>query len=297
LLPTYKHSTQRDYRSLLRRHLLPAFGNKRLRDIQRSEIQLFLSEKGKYLATKTVHHLRVLLSRILGVAMEWGYLHENNARGVKLPKQALSVERTFLTVDQARRLIAALGGVVKLLVTVAVLTGLRRCELFGLRWKHIDFGRQVIRVRESLYEGKFNLPKTKSSIRDVPMGEAVCSALLAHRQTTARNQLDDLVFANERGSPLNPQQLLRVVLYPACDRLGLPRVGWHAFRHTHATLLSDGGEPIKLAQAQLGHSDLGTTLQVYTHVVPESQRQAVAKLERTLFPNVPNFAAGSGLTH
>ncbi len=86
-------------------------------------------------------------------------------------------------------------------------------------------------------------------------------------------------------------------LRQAESRLSLPRIGWHAFRHTHATLLSDGGEPLKLAQAQLGHSDLATTLQVYTHVVPESQRRAVAKLDRILDPNGPNFTAGSGLTH
>ncbi len=297
LLPTFKHSTQRDYRSLLRRHLLPAFGHERLCDIERADVQLFLTEKGKHFATSSVHHLRVLLSRILGVAMEWGYLHENTARGTKLARRTRTRERPFLTAEQARRLIAVLSGVIKTLASVALLTGLRRCELFGLRWKHLDFDRRVIRVRESLYEGKFTLPKTKSSVRDIPMSNGLCALLVEHRRTVATTQPDELVFANECGLPLNPQRLLREALYPACDRLGLPRIGWHAFRHTHATLLSDGGEPLKLAQAQLGHSDLATTLQVYTHVVPESQRRAVAKLDRLLDPNGPNFTAGSELTH
>ena len=66
-------------------------------------------------------------------------------------------------------------------------------------------------------------------------------------------------------------------------------ISWHTFRHTHATLLSDLGEPLKLAQAQLGHADLDTTLQIYTHLIPDSQRSAVGRLERVLFPNVPNF--------
>ncbi len=106
-----------------------------------------------------------------------------------------------------------------------------------------------------------------------------------------------MVFCDKTGQPLNPQKVLEEVIYPFCDTLELPRGGWHGFRHTHATLLSDLGESIKTTQALLGHSDLGTTLSVYTHAVPESQRQAVAKLERVLFPTVPNFAAANQLTH
>ena len=87
-----------------------------------------------------------------------------------------------------------------------------------------------------------------------------------------------------------PGTPIKRVIHPVCERAGIPSVGWKDFRHTHATLLSDAGESIKLAQAQLGHSDLGTTLQVYTHVVPESQRGGVENLkERVLFPSDPKF--------
>ncbi len=297
ILPTLQHSTQRDYRSLLRRHLLPAFGDKRLCDLQRADVQLFLTEKGKQLATKSVHHLRVLLSRILGLAVDWGFVPENIARGTKLPKKALVSERPFLTVAQTRQLLAGLGGLPHLLVLVAVLTGLRRGELFGLRWKYVDLDRRLIHVRESLYEGRFGLPKTKSSVRDVPMSGTLHSALTEHREAASHEEPDDLVFCDEGGQPLKPQKILEEVIYPVCDRLELPRIGWHAFRHTNATLLGDQGESIKTTQALLGHSDLGTTLSVYTHAVPESQRRAVAKLDSVLFPNVPNFVAVSELTH
>ncbi len=297
ILPTLQHSTQRDYRSLLRRHLLPAFGDTRLCDLQRADAQLFLTEKGKQLATKTVHHLRVLLSRVLGLAVDWGFVPENITRGTKLPKKTPASEPPFLTIAQTTQLLSGLDGLPSLLVLVAVLTGLRRGELFGLRWKYVDFDRRLLYVRESLYEGRFGLPKTKSSVRDVPMSETLCSALTEHRDATSRKEPDGLVFCDERGQPLNPQKVLEEVIYPVCDTLKLPRVGWHAFRHTYATLLSELGESIKTTQALLGHSDLGTTLSVYTHAVPESQRRAVAKLDRVLFPSVPNFAAVSELTH
>lgn len=80
------------------------------------------------------------------------------------------------------------------------------------------------------------------------------------------------------------------MLRPTCKRLGLPPVTWHSFRHTHATLLGEVGESLRTAQAILGHSDLKTTLNVYTHPIPESQRRAVDKLAAILFPNVPKLA-------
>jgi integrase len=81
-------------------------------------------------------------------------------------------------------------------------------------------------------------------------------------------------------------------LRPACIRLELPLITWHSFRHTHATLLGEVGESLRTAQAILGHSDLKTTLNVYTHAIPESQRRAVDKVAGVLFPNVPKFDDG-----
>lgn len=297
ILPTLRQSTQRDYRSMLRHHILPAFGDSRLCDIERADIQLFLMEKGKRLATKSVHHLRVLLSRILGVAVEWGYLSENAAAGTKLPKNGQPIERPFLVVQQVQQLLAALGGVARVLVQLAVLTGLRRGELFGLRWKHLDFQRRMIRVKEALYEGRRGPPKTRSSIRDIPMSDPVFDMLTEHQEAARHPEPESLVFSDECGLPLKPQRILEDVIYPVCDSLKLPRAGWHTFRHTHATLLGDLGESIKTTQALLGHRDLNTTLSVYTHAVPESQRQAVARLARILDPNGPKFASPSKLTH
>jgi len=93
---------------------------------------------------------------------------------------------------------------------------------------------------------------------------------------------DDLVFASRTGTPIRPENVLKRIIHPACDRLKMPRVGWHAFRHTHATLLSELGESPKTAQAILGHSDLETTMQTYTHAVPETMIQAEEKLARSL---------------
>lgn len=100
------------------------------------------------------------------------------------------------------------------------------------------------------------------------------------------------MFRTSKGTPLNPKNLYNRELAPACDQIGLPRVSWHSFRHTHATLLGDVGGSLKTAQALLGHSDMETTLNTYTHAVPDSQRTAVERVAGVLFSDVLNSASG-----
>src|SRR5260370_36081345 len=104
---------------------------------------------------------------------------------------------------------------------------------------------------------------------------------------------DNLFFDSRNGTPINPKNLLRRVLQPACRKLNLPVISWHSFRHTHATLLGEVGESLRTAQAILGHSDLKTTLNIYTHAIPESQKRAVARVAGLVFPSVPKFSVGT----
>jgi site-specific recombinase XerD len=97
-----------------------------------------------------------------------------------------------------------------------------------------------------------------------------------------------LVFATSRGTPLNAKNLYNRQLAPACDEIALPRISWHSFRHTHATLLHEAGESLKTAQSLLLHSDLETTLGVDTHAIPDSQRREVERVSGVLNLDGPN---------
>ena len=99
----------------------------------------------------------------------------------------------------------------------------------------------------------------------------------------ARNGDDDLVFGNRKGDPLRESKLLTNALQPAAEAAGLGRVTWHQFRHIHSSLLNDLNVPVKIAQEQLGHANIATTLNIYTHVVDASHRKAIEALERELF--------------
>jgi integrase len=175
-------------------------------------------------------HVRNLLSKILSTAVEWDYLLANPVRGVKLPAQPLREDRRFLTVDEVTRLLKALDGPAYTLVLSAVLTGMRIGELLALRWKNVDFQRKVIRVREAVYEGHVSTPKTRSGLRDVPIGPALEHALREH---IARSRIadDSLVFPTRNRTYQRPGNLQKRHLLPACAEAGLRGFSWHDFRH------------------------------------------------------------------
>lgn len=284
LFPTFKRSTSRGYEFLLRKYLMPIFGDCGLADINRQLIQGFVAQMSKNLAPKSVALAKNCLSKVLSTAVEWGYIQTNPAIGVRLPTLTIRQERIALTPEQLRRLVAELEEPYKSMVLIAALTGLRRGELFALRWGALDFERKMIHVRESVYEGYFSTPKTRSSIRNIGMSEVLAGMFMNLRPKDAT--ANDLVFVSRVGTPLRSENILKRIIHPTCERLKLPKVGWHTLRHTSATLLHEH-EPLRVAQAILGHSDLQTTLG-YTHVLPGWQRDAMKRLEDVvLFPNVP----------
>jgi integrase len=288
-LPTIKPATARYYRYQLHRYVLQTFGPLRLRDLDRETLQAFvIGKKQQGYSSSTLHGIRTTLSKVLGQAVTWRYLEENPARGLSIGERVPKKEPAFLEPRDALRLIEALPEPCRTVVTVAVLTGLRIGEIAALRWGRVDFVRGVVQVKETYSEESgFGTPKTRSSVRDVPMSEPVRAALLAHRQRCAHTDAAALVFTSKTNTPMGPKNLATRVLRPICVKLGLRPISWHVLRHTHATWLSESGATIRAAQDILGQSDVETTLRVYTHSVPESKRRAVANVAALLFPSVP----------
>jgi integrase len=285
VLPSLKHSTTMQYRFILKSHIIPALGQVRLCDLTREYLQAFLGAKTRAgLSWETVAHLRNVLSKLLGAAVEWHYLQENLAKLTKLPRRPPRKPRPFLTGEQVSKLLEKLSEPARTIVLLLVTTGTRIGEVLALHWKHVDFERGILQIREAVYDGHFGTPKTASSIADLPLGPESVGAL---RQQLKREdhgvQPEDLVFPNRTGGPLNPKNLLRRVLYPACVKAEVPRVSWHALRHTHATLLAAGGASPKLIQSQLRHATTQLALELYTHQLPGFQREAVERLEQDLF--------------
>jgi integrase len=205
----------------------------------------------------------------------------------------LKRERRFYSLEQIRSLLTELPEPCASVVSIAVLTGMRIGEILALRWKRINLLGATLEVAESYSSGEFGPPKTKSSRRVIPISSALRRVLEGQRARMAPETPEDLVFRTIRGTPLSDKNLYNRELAPACDRIKQPRVSWHSFRHTHATLLHVNGETLKTAQALLGHSDLETPLNVYTHTVPDSQRNAVERVAGVLFSDVLSSSAAT----
>jgi len=288
-LPTIKPATARYYRYQLHRYLLPTFGPLRLQELDRETLQAFvIGKKQQGYSSSTLDGIRTTLSKVLGQAVTWRYLEENPARGLSIGERVPKKEPAFLEPRDALQLIEALPEPCRTVVIVAALTGLRIGEIAALRWGRVDFLRGTIQVKETYSEETgFGTPKTRSSVRDVPMSEPIRTALLTHKYRCAHTDKADLVFTSKANTPMGPKNLANRVLRPTCVKIGLRPISWHVLRHTHAMWLSESGATIRAAQDILGQSDVETTLRVYTHSVPESKRRAVANVAALLFPSVP----------
>jgi integrase len=281
VLPTLKYATQTHYKYMLRAHLIPVFGERRLPDISREAIQTLLAAKLRDgFAWETVHHIRCALSKVLGTAEEWGYISDNPVRKTRLPRRDCNPERPVVTPEQVKRLVTVLSEPAKSIALLLAMTGLRIGELLALRWKNVNLNDRLLRVTETVYEGHFDRPKTKRSVRAIPLGQEAVSTLFALRRDVS--DPEHLVFATHSGRPLCRRNLLQRQLRPTCKELGLPTITWHALRHCHATLLDAVGAPLGTVQALLGHASPEVTRQIYLHAIPEDQRRAVEKVEKLL---------------
>ncbi len=282
-----KRSSVRNYSFQLERHVLPVLGSVALCDLNRGQIEACLTSlKLKGLAVASLRGVRATVSTVLQTAVGRGYLERNPAHGIRLREADVKPARRFYSPDQVRQLVAELTEPCRTVVNLAVHSGMRIGEILALRWKRVDLLRKTIEITETFSDGQFGSPKTRSSNRMIPMSSYLCEILKSHLVGSLCKAPEDLVFCTFKGTPLNPKNLYNRELAPACDRIKLPRVSWHSFRHTHATLLGDVGGSLKTAQALLGHSGLETTLNIYTHAIPDSQREAVERVSGILFSNV-----------
>jgi len=297
VLPTLKFATREIYTLLLDKHLLPRFGEECMADIATPEVQRFVLEKLKQgYAWETASHMRHLLSKVLGTAKGWRYLADNPVLGVEMPERMLKRPHRALSIEEVRMLLSKMNEPERTITIVATLAGLRIGEILGLRWGRVHLDQCTLEVEETCYKGVFGTPKSKASRRGTPLAPVVVQALDTHRLRCMDTSANALVFSKGDNEPLSADNLRKKRLASACRRAGLRRIDWHTLRHTYSTLLHDLGTPIRVQQTLLGHSSAATTMDVYTHPVSTSERDAVSRLGEVLFPTVPNLhhnAAGT----
>jgi integrase len=294
-----KHAGQKHYGYILDKHVLPAMGGLRLRDVTTDRVQRLV--KGKFEAgysVQTIVHMRNAVSAVYNHAKPMGaYQGDNPARGVRLPEMQRK-DTHALSSAQGRDLLALLPRPVREMALLSMTTSMNVAEMLALRWKRVNLTGDVavagsetlppsaLVVRENFYRGTFGTVKAKSRRRTVPLSATVIAALASLRAKSKFMAPDDLVFASSKGTPLNENNLLRRVLKPIATKLDMPWLSWHVFRHTHATLGEQIGMALSDRQAQMGHGDVRTTMH-YTHSDLERRRAGIETMSARLVGEAP----------
>jgi integrase len=292
--------THERYAEIARKNIAPLLGAVVLSKLQPAQISSAYAKaltsghrkRAGGLSPRTVHHMHRILRQALQQAVIWTVLARNPAAAVKPPKVERGTLQTY-DLDQTADLLEALRGTRMFMpAALAALCGLRRGELAALRWRDIKLDRAEIAIMQSLEQTKseIRLKETKSGrSRTVALSETMVDELKAHRVAQAQELLrcgirisdDTFVVAQVDGSPLQPRSIthewMRLIKLTA-----LPRIRFHDLRHTHATHLLEAGVHPKVASERLGHSKVGITLDLYSHVLPGMQADAASRVDAAL---------------
>lgn len=234
------------------------------------------------LAPGTRTKIRNIMSAVFAHGIRYAWITFNPIAKVRCSAVRLR-EPDVLIPSEFQTLLSVLPLRERAMVMLAGATGLRRSELFGLRWQDVNSLTMEVAVERSCVRGRLGKVKTQASGKPVPLHTSVRDVLLEWRRTSLYSSESDFVFASERlngSKPLTPDMVLRKIIRPALTQSGITGkiVGWHTSRHSLATNLRSLGVDVKIAQELLRHANSRTTMDVYTRAVSEDKRSASCTL-------------------
>ena len=265
----------------MRLHLKPTIGGIKLLKLAPLDVQEVYARKlVGGLSPRSVQIIHATLHKALKRAEAWSLVTRNVAASATPPRPQKKEVRVLSPGEVKRLLRAARGERFEALYVLAVTTGMRQGELLGLRWEDVDLAEGTVRVRRTLWEGKTTAPKTAKAKRSIRLTGMAKEALQRH---PGRAEGDGgWVFSTGRGTPADCHNLTNRSWRPLLEAAGLPRIPFHNLRHTCATLLLSKGVHPKLVQELLGHADIATTLDTYSHVIPSMAGKTASAMEEVL---------------
>ena len=287
----------------------PLLGNKKVTKVKRLDVQKWVNyisdpqertdKQGKsvirQLSPKTVRNYYSALRGMFEFAVDMGIVEDTPCKNIRMPKKTHK-EANYFSLDEVKVLLKALEALpaaelkFKVAIYLGLFGGLRKGEIMGLNREDVDFDRNEITIKrtrmikpgEGIYE---DTPKTDKSIRAVTLpGEVVTEIrrLIAQQKEMKlqlHNQYHDsaALLRSDSGDPLYPQVLQRWFTR-FLQKNGLRHVGLHSLRHTHASMLAYLGTDKMQVSTRLGHSQLSTTLNIYTHLFENADRKIAEDL-------------------
>ena len=291
--------TAEGYRFIVNRHLIPALGRVQLGELRPRHIGIYCANAiHRGLSNRTVLHDFRLLHKALQDGVKLGVIGTNPCDGVEPPRPT-DRETKFLRPEDVRKFLStakeALWPYYYLFYTM-LFSGLRRSEALALTWGNIDLDLCVLSVTQTLYKpmnGKYVIspPKTRKSRRQVTLSPSLTLLLCEYREQAETNRLllgtmlkdTNFVFARPDGTPLDPSTVTHV-FHKIIRKAGLEGLRLHDLRHSYASLMLAAGVNVKAISQSMGHSNIGITLDTYSHLLPGMGKIAAERFDRLLKP-------------
>jgi len=327
-LPFYRNEVEAqtwcDYRHHIESHIAPRLGAVRLDELTTRHVdQWTLSLRsvtskrtGRPLSDRTIDYSLAVLRRALQFAVDWRYIAFNPAssrvRAARRRRRVKCSTLRFLVPEEAKRfLVAVRGDRFDALYTLAITTGMRQGELFGLMWGDVDLAAAKVTVNHSLAHTKrkkgeagervvLKGPKTVGSRRTIEIPQVTVAALQSHvqhqselREVAGESWVESgFVFTSRRGTPIDRGNALHR-FQDILKEQGLPRIRFYDLRHTHASLLiAEGVHPKKIAE-RLGHSSIKLTMDTYGHLFDGCDRESAERMDRLFGSHQDSLEASS----
>ncbi|WP_316274802.1 site-specific integrase [Bacillus halotolerans] len=282
--PDVSNQTLKVYHYNLKNHILPAFGSMKLSDITTQKVQAFITRLvNAGLSAATIKKIYHVLNNVMKTAVQDEFIKKNPVEKVRKP----SVKRKEVEVWSAEQMSLFLDHTKNsryyIAFWLAISFGLRQGEILGLRFKDIDFNNGVLRIVQTLEHSGGQTKyggKSSASTRTIDLSEHDIHVLKKQKSRIQKEKSlcggfytdRDLVVCTDTGNAINPRNLLRQ-FKAYLKQLDLPDIPFHNLRHSHASLLLTKFHP-KVVQERLGHKDIQVTLNTYSHLMPNMQKDA-----------------------
>lgn len=288
--------TYRKYEWLINRHVIPSIGHIDMSSLDITTIRDFylsLQQGENPLSKRSIQHCHLILKQAFKQAVKSGILGKNIFDAVDAPKPTRVEFQTWSESDVQKFLKASRTSPYYTFFALAIFTGMRMGEILALRWQDCSLTEGFLQVRRTYsYTGKgykIEEPKTQKGNRRIAISDTVVSLLEEHKNLQIKQrdkiasiwQENDLVICTSLGTPFL-QSNLRKHFKLLCKSSGVPSIRIHDLRHTHASLLLMQGTHPKIVQERLGHADIQTTLNTYSHVLPGLQEEAIKRFDKLL---------------
>ena len=280
---TVKPSTLMKTERLFKNHILPAFGERTINNILPLDVQDVMNQWHK----KLVRGSSVMnyAGMVFDYALRLQLITSNPTKIIKKPVRLKKVKEdkdlNFYDKEELKTFLEALEKSnhekSRVLFRILAFTGMRKGEAFALKWSDIDTANKTMNINKAVARNEFGLyidtPKNPSSIRRISLDDKTLEIINAFRYD---KDDDELIFLSDDGGITQPSKS-RKWLLPIQNKTKLKKITTHGFRHTHASLLFDAGASIKDVQLRLGHTDIQTTMDIYTHVTKHAREKLAEK--------------------